>query len=94
MEISARVSGGSLDGSLEERVEDDQLGSSHECLSFPGKNLRSPATQPPIRAFAMFVSLQSASCPIRAREKKKRSHLPDGRIGLNRPGHFTDARHS
>ena len=83
-----------LDKSLEERIDGDRLGSSHECLSFPGKQFRAPATQPAIRAFALVVSLQSASCPIRAKEKKKRSHLADGRIGSNRPRNFTDARHS
>lgn len=53
VEFSVRVSGSPLDGSLRESVEGGQLGSSHECLSFPGKYLRSPATQPAILAFAV-----------------------------------------
>jgi hypothetical protein len=69
VEISARVRCLSSDGSPEERVKGDRPGSSRDCLSFPGEPLRSRATQPAIRAFAVWLAKRQLPDSGRGKEK-------------------------
>lgn len=81
LEIFDRVWCLSSDRSIEKRVKGDHFVSSNECLSSPGKPLRSPATQPAILAFAVVVSLQSASFPKRTRPRWRCGFAPALRSG-------------